>query len=157
MSNIIRNDISVKGTYAIEIRGVDGNIRDSFTVDNIVTNAGKAQLALLCGDASAVPFTYIALGTSSTAVSATDTALTAEITDSGLERATATISRTTTTVTNDTFQAVKTFTATGSKTVEEVGIFNASSGPSMLSHALTTSKSLVNGETITVTYQLRFS
>lgn len=151
------NTVKLKGTYTFEIRDVNGNIRDSWTVDNIVTNAGKAQLALLCGDASATPFTYIALGTSATAVAATDTTLTAEIVDSGLERAAATISRTTTTVTNDTFQAVKTFTATGSKTVEEVGIFNAASSGTMLSHALTTSKAVTSGETITATYQLRFS
>lgn len=151
------NTIKIKGTYTFEIRGVDGNIRDSWTVDNIVTNVGKAQLALLCGDASATPFTFIGLGTSATAVAATDTALTAEITTSGLGRAAATISRVTTTTTNDTFQATNTFTASGNVTVEEVGIFTAISGGTMLSHALTTTKAVSSGETITATYQLRFS
>lgn len=151
------NTVTLKGTYTFEIRDVDGNIRDSFTVDNIVTNAGKAQLALLTGDATAVPFTYLALGTSATAVAATDTILTAEIVDSGLERAVGTVSRVTTTTTNDTFQATKTWTASGTKTVEEVGVFNASSAGTMLSHALTTSKAVSSGETITGTYQLRFS
>lgn len=155
MDNI--NTITLKGTYTFEIRDVNGNIRDGFTIDNIVTNVGKAQLALLTGDASAVPFTYLALGTSSTAVAATDTTLGAEITDSGLERAVGTVSRVTTTVTNDTFQITKTWTATGSKTVEEVGVFNAASTGTMLSHALTTSKPVSSGETITGTYQLRFS
>lgn len=155
MDNI--NTIIIKGTYTFEIRDVNGNIRDSWTVDNIVTNAGKAQLALLTGDASAVPFTYLALGTSSTAVAATDTTLTAEITDSGLERATGTVSRITTTTTNDTFQITKTWTATGAKTVEEVGVLNAASTGTLLSHALTTSKAVSSGETITGTYQLRFS
>lgn len=151
------NTVTLKGTYTFEIRDVNGNIRDSFTVDNIVTNAGKAQLALLTGDASAVPFTYLALGTSATAVAATDTTLTAEITDSGLERAAGTVSRVTTTTTNDTYQITKTWTATGSKTVEEVGVFNAASAGTMLSHALTTSKTVSSGETITGTYSLRFS
>jgi hypothetical protein len=151
------NTVTLKGTYTFEIRDVDGNIKDSWTVDNIVTNAGKAQLALLTGDASAVPFTFLAVGTSSTAVAATDTTLTAEIVDSGLERAAGTVSRVTTTVTNDTFQITKTWTASGSKTVEEVGVFNAASAGTMLSHALTTSKAVTSGETITATYQLRFS
>jgi hypothetical protein len=151
------NTVTLKGTYTFEIRDVDGNIKDSWTVDNIVTNAGKAQLALLTGDASAVPFTYLAVGTSATAVAATDTTLTAEITDSGLERAAGTVSRVTTTVTNDTFQITKTWTASGSKTVEEVGVFNAASAGTMLSHALTTSKAVTAGETLSCVYQLRFS
>lgn len=155
MNNI--NTVTLKGTYTFEIRGTDGNVRDSWTVDNLVTNAGKAQLALLTGDASAVPFTYIAVGTSATAVAATDTTLTAEIVDTGLERAAGTVSRITTTVANDTFQITKTWTATGSKTIEEVGVFNAASAGTMLSHALTTSKAVSSGETITGTYQLRFS
>jgi hypothetical protein len=151
------NTVTLKGTYTFEIRDVDGNIKDSWTVDNIVTNAGKAQLALLTGDASAVPFTFLAVGTSATAVAATDTTLTAEIVDSGLARSAGTVSRITTTVANDTFQITKTWTATGSKTVEEVGVFNAASAGTMLSHALTTSKAVTSGETITATYQLRFS
>jgi hypothetical protein len=151
------NTVTLKGTYTFEIRDVDGNIKDSWTVDNIVTNAGKAQLALLTGDASAVPFTYLAVGTSATAVAATDTTLTAEIVDSGLERAAGTVSRVTTTTTNDTFQITKTWTASGSKTVEEVGVFNAASAGTMLSHALTTSKAVTSGETLTATYALRLS
>lgn len=151
------NTIKLKGTYTFEIRDENGNIKDSWTVDNIVTNAGKAQLALLTGDASAVPFTWLALGTSNTAVNATQTALGAEISTGGLARATGTVSRITTTTTNDTYQIVYTWTASSSFTVEEVGVFNAASTGTMLSRALTTSKAVVSGETIQGTYQLRFS
>lgn len=149
--------INLKGIYHCKIISKDGNIRDSWSFDNIVTNAGKAQVALLAGDSSAVPFTYIALGTSAAAVGASQTALTTEITDTGLERAAGTVSRTTTTVTNDTFNVTKTFTATGSKTVEEVGVFNASSSGTMLSRALTGTKTLTNGEQLIVTYTCAFS
>lgn len=149
--------IKIKGTYYFKIYGVDGKLRDEFKVDNIVTNAGKAQLALLAGDASATPFTYLAVGTSTTAVAASQTALVAEISTSGLARASGTVSRITTTVTNDTLQITKTWTASGSVTVEEVGVFNASSSGTMLSRALTSTKSLVNGETLTATYTLAFA
>jgi hypothetical protein len=145
------------GTYDFEIRDINGKIRDSWTVKNLVTTVGFAQLALLAGDASAVPFTYIAVGTSSTAVAVGDTTLTAEITDTGLARAAGTVSRVTTTGANDTYQIVKTWTATGSKTIEEVGVLNASSAGTLLSHALTTSKAVVNGETLTATYKLKFA
>jgi len=145
------------GTYDFEIRGTDGKVRDSWTVKNLVTTVGFAQLALLAGDATAVPFTYIAVGTSNTAVAVGDTTLTAEITDTGLGRAAGTVSRVTTTGTNDTFQITKTWTATGSKTIEEVGVFNAASTGTMLSHALTTSKAVANGETLTGTYKLKMA
>lgn len=151
------NTIKLTGKYKFEIRDVLGKVRDSWSVDNLVVSAGKAQLALLAGDASATPFTYIALGTTNTAPAVGNTALAAEITDTGLERVAGTVSRTTTTVTNDTLSIVKTFTATGSKTVEEVGIFNASSSGTMLSRALTGTKALTSGETLAITYTLAFA
>lgn len=149
--------LKIKGTYHFKILDVNGNLKDEWSVDNLVTSAGKAQLALLAGDATATPFTYIAVGTSTTAVSVGQTALAAETTTNGLSRASATVSRTTTTVTNDTLSLTKTFTATGTVAVEEVGIFNASSSGTMLSRALTSTKTITNGETLGVTYTLAFS
>jgi hypothetical protein len=156
IKNYMNDNIKLTGTYHFKhIR--DGAVIDDWTVNNLVTSAGKAQLALLAGDASAVPFPYLALGTSNTAPSVGQTTLVAEITDTGLERALATVSRVTTTVTNDTLQLVYTWTATGSKTIEEVGVFNAASSGTMLSRAITGTKTLVNGETLTATYTLAFS
>lgn len=152
----MKDTFKVKGTYKFEIQDVNGNVRDSWTVDNLVVNAGLAFLSGLLDGTGTVP-TYIALGTSSTAVAGSQTALVAEITDSGLERTTGTTSQETTTVTDDTWQITNTFTATGSKTIEEVGIFNAGSGGTMLSRALTTSKAITSGESIAVTYQLVFA
>lgn len=149
--------IKLKGTYDFIIRDVNGNIRDTFSVNNIVTNAGKAQIALLTGDATATPFTYLAVGTSTTSAAASQTALGAEITNTGLARAAGSVSRITTTVTNDTFKLVYTWTASGSKTVEEVGVFNAASSGTMLSRALTGTKTLANGETLIATYTLAFA
>jgi len=143
------------GTYKFQIKDVNGKIRDTFEVKNLVTTVGFAQLALLAGDATAVPFTYLAVGTSATAVNIADTTLNAETTTNGLERAAGTVSRVTTTGTNDTYQITKTWTATGSVSVEEVGVFNAGSGGIMLSHALTGTKAVTNGETLTGTYQLQ--
>ena len=148
--------LKVKGTYTIEVRDSIGNLKEKKVVDNLVVNAGLAQLALLAGDASATPFTYLAVGTSATAVAASQTALQSEITDTGLARAAATVSRVTTTVTNDTLQLVYTWTASGSKTVEEIGVFNASSSGTMLSRALTGTTSLVSGDQIQATYKVSF-
>ena len=154
----MNDTLNMEGKIKLDIYSADGELKDTTGwIKNIITNAGKAQLALLAGDASATPFTYLAVGTSATAVAATDTTLTAEIVDSGLARAAGTVSRVTTTVTNDTLQVTYTWTATGSKTIEEIGLFNASSAGTMLGHALTTSKALTNTDTLAATYQVKFS
>ena len=152
----MNDSLKVTGTYNFKhIR--DGAVLDEWDVNNLVTSAGKALLASLAGDASAVPFTYLALGTSNTAPAIGQTTLVAEITDTGLARAAATVSRVTTTVTNDTLQLVYTWTASGTKTVEEVGVFNAASAGTMLSRALTTTRNFVNNDTFTVTYKVAFA
>jgi len=153
----MHDTLKLKGTYHFQIRGIDGNIRDEWNVDNLVTTVGKANITSLIGNASAVPFLYMAVGTSSTAPSAGQTTLAAEITDTGLARALGTASQITTTTTNDTFKLVYTWTASGTKVIEEVGVFTASSAGVMLSRALTGTKTTQNGETLTATYTLALS
>lgn len=151
-----KEKMGIKGKIDFKLTRVDGTVEE-WTVHNSIMNAGFAQLALLAGDASATPFTYLAVGTSTTAVAASQTALVAEITDSGLARAAATVSRVTTTQTNDTLQLVYQWTASGTKTVEEIGIFNAASTGTMLARALTTSKAMASGDKLDATYQVKFS
>ena len=130
-------------------------LSDTGWIKNTIASAGKAEVSNLIGNVSSPsPFTYLALGTSSAAESASHTALQAEITDSGLSRAAATVSRTTTTVTNDTVQYDKTWTASGAKTVEEIGIFNAASSGTMLGRKLTGSKALQSGDQLVATYKI---
>lgn len=125
-------------------------------IDNLTTSAGKAQFALLAG-AAGTPFTYLALGTSSGAVTVGQTALLAEITTLGIGRAAATVSRVTTTVTNDTLQLYKFWTVSGgSVTIEEIGYFNASSAGVMGGRALTGTKLVNDGETVAATYKAQF-
>lgn len=107
---------------------------------------------------SKTAFTYLELGTSDTAFAASQTALQAAITDSGLGRASATVSQQTTTQTNDTLRLSHQWTASGSKTVKEAGIFNASSSGTMLARkVLDTARSLTAGDTYTYTYDIIFA
>lgn len=128
---------------------------------NLVTSVGKAAIAALVGNTGSVPaFTYLALGTSSTAAAIGDTALGAEITDTGLTRTSAAISRTTTTVTNDTLNLVVTFTSTGAKTVQEIGILNntlASGTSILLARKLTGAITVANTDQIVATYTVQFT
>lgn len=150
--------IKLVGKFKLEHRDVNGNIK-SCEVFNTVVTVGKALITSRLGQSSDAVAAYIALGTSSTAVSAGQTALQAETSATGLGRALATFSQATTTTTNDTFQLTKEFTNTsgGTVVVEEIGVFNASSSGTMLSRALTGTKSISNGESITATYTLALS
>lgn len=147
------------GKIKLNIYTKEGKLRDSTGwIKNLTTNDGKAAFAGLAGNTGAITaFGWLALGTSNTAVVASQTALSAEITDTGLQRASATVSRTTTSVTNDTLTFTKTFTATGTKVIEEVGYFNAASSGTMGGRALTTTKTVNNTEQIQVIYNVQFT
>lgn len=92
---------------------------------------------------------YIAIGTGTTAVTLADTALGTEVET----RATGTSSRTTTSSTNDTYQVVGTITATGARTIGEVGLFDqsAAGGNMFVRGVLASTVTLASGDTITVT------
>ena len=121
-----------------------------------ITNASLAICSgLLANTGSETAFTYLELGTGTTAFAASQTALVSAITDSGLARTSATVSQETTTQTDDTTRFTKQWTASGSKTVAEVGIFNASSGGTMLARTkLSTARALTSGDTYTYTYDI---
>lgn len=125
-----------------------------------ITNAALAVISGLVGDTgSQTAFTYVANGTSSTAAAASQTALVAENANTyGFGRAAATVSRVTTTQTNDTVQFYKLWTATGTVSVREVGVFNASSGGTMLARSvLSATKTISSGETFALTYKVAFA
>jgi len=119
-----------------------------------VTNLGKKAIVGLTGNIDTqTAFTYIACGTGNTAFAATQTALVSEITDSGLARVSVTPTSETTTVTDDTLRLSKEFTVTGTKTIAEWGVFNASSAGVMLARDVPSSTTAVsNGSTLTWTF-----
>ena len=153
------NTLKIKGLVKIDIRYANGKLKETTGwLKNTITNAGLAVIAGLAGDVdSQTAFTYLAVGTDSTAESAAQTALVAEITDTGLARASATVTRETTNQANDTLQLYKEWTATGAKTIEEIGGFNHVSAGSMLGRKLTGSKTLANGENLQATYKFIFA
>ncbi len=100
---------------------------------------------------------HLAVGTGATGAARTaaptDTALSNEIavisTNSG--------SATTTTVTGDTYSVNQTYTATGSVSIDEAGLFTAASGGDMVLSATFDGVSLLNGDTIQITCDITFS
>jgi hypothetical protein len=117
------------------------------------TNSGLAIVTAALGTTY-----YIAIGTGTTAYAATQTALVTESVASGLTRAAATVAVATTTATNDTLQCSKTFTSGATATITETGVFNASSGATMMARTvLSTPRALVSGDQHTVVYKLVYS
>ena len=123
------------------------------------TNASLAEYSGLAGNTGGkTAFTYVACGTGTGAEAAGDTTLGTEISDSGLERSTGTLTQQTTTQTNDTLQIVKAWSVSGTKTIAEVGMFNASSSGTMaFRDKLSSTKSVVSGDTYTLTCRVVFA
>jgi hypothetical protein len=153
----MNDTLKLKGLISLTVTDKDGNLKDERLIKNTITSAGLAQIALLAGDASAVPFTYLALGTGTVAAEAADTALGTETSASGLERAAATVSRVTTTVANDTLQLVKTFTAGATAAITEAGIFNDASAGTLLGRQVFSAVNVVSGDTLALTYKVSFA
>lgn len=155
--NNSNDDLKPFGSFVIEHRR-NGQVLRSERFKNLITNPGFAAIASrLNGDGAEAVFGYIAVGTGTTAAAVTDTALQTELSTSGLSRAAATASRVTTSVTNDTARFSKTFTVTGSAAVTEIGILNASSGGTLLCRRVFSAYNVVNGDELTVRYDIQAS
>jgi len=149
----MKDTATIKGFIEIRLNGVLKR-----KIKNTITNASLAEISGLVGNTgSKTAFTYLAVGTGTTASAATDTALETEITDTGLERAAATVSQVTTTQTNDTLQLLKQWTATGSAAVTEVGAFNDASAGTMLGRQVFAVLNITANSTIQVTYKFVFA
>lgn len=131
-----------------------GHFAHSVDISNLITNAGFAGVASrINGDGSEAAFTYIAMGTGTTAAAVGDTTLQTELSTSGLSRANSTASRVTTDVTNDTAQLVNTFSVTGTQAVTESGVLNAASSGVLLARQVFTAINVANGDSLQVTWK----
>lgn len=135
-----------------------GQLLETRSGKNLVVDGGVAACAgLIIQTGSTSPFSYIGIGTGTTAVTSTDITLETEMTTAGGERGIASLSRVTTDVTNDTAQLVKTFvfTTTGSYGITEAAVFTStSSGATMLCRQTFTPITVVNTDSLQVTYKL---
>lgn len=119
-------------------------------IDNLVVTAGKGALASRLVQDTPSPFTYVAVGTGTTAPAAGDTALEAEIVDSGLART----QDTTPEASGNVATISVTFNVTGAKAVTEAGLFNAAAGGDMFCRVTFAALNLEAGDTLTWTWQI---
>lgn len=146
--------IGIVGLIEITLRDNNGIIKEVRKLKNLIVDAGLAGLASrINGSGSENAFTYLGIGTGTTAANAANTGLETPLTDSGLTRQAATCSRTQTTVANDTAKLSYTWASiTGSKAVTEVGAFNAASNGTLLGRQVFTAVNVVAGDSLQIDY-----
>ncbi len=149
------------GRVRVEVIGADGTVKDVREADNLYVTAGKDAVTARVGgvDATAA-FDWIGVGTSTQAAAAGDTALITELNADGLIRAQdATPTQTTTSVANDTLSVNVSFSVTGTHTVGEIGLLNATfSGGDLLGRTvLSPTVAVVNTDTLNATYTFQQS
>tara|TARA_Y100001970_G_C14161705_1_gene818925 strand:- start:752 stop:1177 length:426 start_codon:yes stop_codon:yes gene_type:complete len=141
---MIKDDLMLKGKLTIAING-----KAVKEVDNLVVTAGKGYVASRMKDASATAMSHMAIGTGSTAAAAGNTAL-------GSESARTTL--TSTTVSGADVTYVDTFAAgTGTGAITEAGLFNASSGGTMLCRTVFSVVNKGSSDSMTITWTVTVS
>ena len=147
---MFNENMKAKGRLKIVLKDENGAVKDTREVDNLVVNTGLAYIASRMKDATATAMTHMGLGSGSTAAAAGDTDLgsllgSREALDS-------------TTVTSNAIEYVASFEAgdaTGA--VTEAGIFNASTGGTMLCRTVFSVVNKGANDTMTVTWTITIS
>jgi len=139
---------------AMEIRGKltiqlirDGKVIDERKVTNVIATTGKSLVATLVSG-SGTAFSHMAIGTDSTAEDASDTAL-------GTEAGRVTL--TSKDVSSNTVQYIGDFPAgTGTGSIVEAGVFNASSAGTMLNHTTFSTVNKTASDALKITWDVTF-
>lgn len=119
----------------------------------LLVNTGKAIVTnYLAGGAATQP-KYVAWGTGAGTTAATDTTL---FTETG-SRVSGTATQQTTSTTNDTYQVIGTLTASGTVTITNAGLFDASTSGNLFVKGDFTGIGLTSGDSIQFTFKTQFS
>jgi hypothetical protein len=153
----IANESPGHNYVAVVARHADGTPFYANATHNLRTNAGANWQADIMASTTTpsvnTQCNYIALTNDATAPSASDTTLTSEIAANGLSRAQGTYAHTS----NATSYTVsKTFTASGTQSFQNAGMFTASSGGTMCFRTAVTSGTVNNTDTLTFTWTVNF-
>ena len=140
------DNVKMTGRVAVELRGPDGELKDSRQVDNLVVTAGKNHIAdQLSSSPGGSAMSHMAVGTGTGSPAAGDTALGTEIDRNALT------SRTDATNVVTYVGNWAAGDATNSA-IAEAGIFNASSSGTMLARATFTAINKGASDTLTITW-----
>jgi hypothetical protein len=147
-----QENLKATGKVRIVKTNAQGVTTQEFEVPNLVVTAGKNFIAssmIKTTTNSPAAMTHMAIGTGSTSPGASDTALGTQ---------TARVSLSGNTVSTNTITYTATFPAgTGDGDIREAGVFNASSGGTMLCRTVFPLVTKGSGDTIAVTWVVTVS
>ena len=122
---MINDNLKLRGDVAIVVKDKDGKVKDSREIHNLVVSAGLEYICSRMAGTSASVMSHMAVGSGTTAASAGQTDLVSIL---GSREALDSTSASSNTITyTSSFEAGE-----GTGAVTEAGIFNASSGGTML-------------------------
>ena len=142
--------IRVRGRIRFELRDALGQLKDRWSVPNLVVNSGLYHIADRLADLAQDAMSHMAVGTDDTSPPAAgDTALGAEVGRVALDSVTRT---------DNEIEYVATFPpGVGTDALVEAGIFNDDTAGEMLCRATYAVKTKAAGDTLVVTWTLTIS
>ena len=146
---MFKDQITVTGKLNVILVDQMGIVKEEHDFDNLVVTAGKGYIASRMKDATATAMSHMAIGTGTTAAAVGQTTLVSEA------------NRQTLTSTNVNAAAV-TYSATfgagnGTGAITEAGLFNASSGGTMLCRTVFSVINKGAADTLTVSWTVTVS
>lgn len=137
------------GKVNVVVRDENGMVKQDFTVDNLVVDAGLDFIASRMNGTSEAVMSHMAVGTDTTAAGSSDTALGSELTRVSLDSAT---------VTNNAIQFVASFAAgTGTGALTEAGVLNNGTGGTMLCRTVFSVVNKGASDSMTITWTVTIS
>ncbi len=140
----MKEEIGIKGKLKVELIR-DGKVIQTERVSNIIVTTGKGLVATLVAG-SGTSFSHMAIGTDNTTEVITDSALTSEV---------GRVTLTSKAVTANVIDYIGDFPAgTGTGTIVEAGILNASSSGTMLNRATFSSVNKTASDALKITWSV---
>ena len=148
----MKEPLKIRGIILIELFGEDGRLKESRSVENIITTVGRGHVIdRLQADGAPNPMSYCGIGTGATAAVIGDTTLQTEV---GTRQGPGALSQ------PDAFtdRLTVTFAAgNGTGNITEAARFNASSAGNMMGRQVFTAVNKTSTDSLQITYDFLIS
>jgi hypothetical protein len=138
-----KDEAGSKDNVVLVLRGPDGKIKQTETVHNLITTAGRNELVARWDDGTAQP-THMAIGTGATAAAAGDTTLQTELDRNALTSRVA--------ATNVITMVGDWAAGDGTGAITEAGVLSAASNGTLFSRAVFSVINKAAGDTLQITW-----
>jgi hypothetical protein len=143
-----KDEAGSKDNVVLVLRGPDGKIKQTETVHNLITTAGRNELVARWDDGTAQP-THMAIGTGATAAAAGDTTLQTELDRNALTSRVA--------ATNVITMVGDWAAGDGTGAITEAGVLSAASNGTLFSRAVFSVVNKAAGDTLQITWTYTLS